>query len=339
MVNSNPYEILGLEKDASEADIKKAYKKLAMKYHPDKGGDEEKFKEISGAYSTLSDKDKRQQYDRFGTVDSSDMSMNDFHDIFSNIFGGDNPLFGNMFPHMNRQAKPKDKSITLYVTLEEVYQGKQIPYRLLKKKWKQGKTCPHCNGKGRISETLRIGPMLTQNIRECVHCQSMGEIFEETTATITENIIKIPLPPGIPDGHRLAIRQEGDQYGSGTPGDVIVTVRYKPHRLFRVSHENKMDLVMPLTMSFEEFMFGFERTIKLLNEEMVVLQSRNILFEEIKDKPMKVIREKGLRYRGQTGNLIIEFKIHMPKRNEQQRIKDLYPIQKLSVANSATILL
>ncbi|MAI15016.1 MAG: hypothetical protein CMM15_13460 [Rhodospirillaceae bacterium] len=339
MASSDPYEILGVKKDVSEADIKKAYKKLAMKYHPDKGGDEEKFKEISEAYSILSDKDKRQQYDRFGTVDSSNMNMSDFHDIFANIFGSDNPLFGNMFSNVQRQTKPKEKSITLYVTLEEVYQGKQIPYRLLKKRWKQGKKCPHCGGKGRISETIRMGPMLTQNIRECIHCQSMGEIFEETAAIISENIIKIPLPRGIPDGYRLAIRQEGDQYGSGIPGDVIVTVRHKPHRLFRVSRDNKMDLVLPLTLSFDEFLFGFERSIKFLNDEIFHVQSQKMLLTEINEKPIKLVQGKGFTYRGRTGDLIVELNIQMPKSKEQERIRDIYPPRKLNMPTATTVLL
>ena len=116
-MSKNFYDVLGIQKDASEGDIRKAYKKLAIKYHPDKGGDEEKFKEISEAYSVLSDSQKRQNYDRFGTVDNNDMNMNDFQDIFSNMFGGFNHgPFGNIFGGKPKAVKTKE--IKLYVTLE-----------------------------------------------------------------------------------------------------------------------------------------------------------------------------------------------------------------------------
>lgn len=336
----NPYQVLEVERNATDHDIKKAYKKMAMKHHPDKGGDEEKFKEISEAYSILSDKSKRDQFDRFGTVDDSEMNMNHFHDIFSNMFGGMNehPIFGSMFPQTSSSTS-KQKLITLHVTLEEVYQGKSIPYRLLKRKWKQGKTCPYCNGKGRNAETVRMGPMLTQSIRECVHCKGTGQMYEENMASIVETIIDIPLPAGIPDGHRLAIRGEGDQYGSSLPGDVIVTIRHKPHILYKVSSPNGMDLILPIKISFHEFLFGFERRLKSLGDEWIHIQSRKELFAEIKEKPVRTIPGKGLRYRGQVGNLILHFTIALPRIDERNVLEKMQARKSFTETTLETILL
>ena len=134
MSKENLYDVLGVSKEASETDIKKAYRKLAIKHHPDKGGDEETFKKISEAYGILSDKDKKRQYDMFGTYDSVPMdNMPNFNDIFEGIFGGRGSgsmeqMFGGMFGGMGGrpQQKGKDKTITLRVSLDEVYQGKTI---------------------------------------------------------------------------------------------------------------------------------------------------------------------------------------------------------------------
>lgn len=336
----NPYQVLEVDRDASDNDIKKAYKRMAMKHHPDKGGDEEKFKEISEAYSILSDKNKRDQFDRFGTVDASEMNMNHFQDIFSSMFGGMNehPIFGNIFPQTSG-TKSKQKTITLHVTLEEVYQGKSIPYRLLKRKWKQGKTCSYCNGKGRSAETVRMGPMLTQSIRECVHCKGTGQMYEENMASIVETIIDIPLPAGIPDGHRLAIRGEGDQYGSSLPGDVIVTIRHKPHVLYKVSPQNGMDLILPIKLSFDEFLFGFERRVKSLDDGWIHIQSRKELFSEIKEKPERIVRGKGLRYRGQVGNLILHFTIAIPSIHERKTLEQMQKRKSFTETTLETILL
>jgi DnaJ family protein A protein 2 len=326
-MSKNFYDVLGIQKDASEGDIRKAYKKLAIKYHPDKGGDEEKFKEISEAYSVLSDSQKRQNYDRFGTVDNNGMNMNDFQDIFSNMFGGFNHgPFGNIFGGKPKAVKTKE--IKLYVTLEEVFQGKCIPYRLLKKSWKFGTKCKYCEGKGRTVEMMQMGPMITQNVRECVHCQGLGEIYEENKAIIEEKIIDIPLPKGIHNQQRLAIRGEGDQYGSEKAGDVIVTILHKPHFIFETSKDNPNDLIYKCSLPFEKFLFGFEKKIKHLDGNYLEIVACKCPFENIEGNMNKILHGKGMSYRGQTGNLIIQFSISLPKPKIMSEIQSKYNIEK-----------
>ena len=323
-MKTDPYQVLGLEKNASDVDIRKAYKKLAIKYHPDKGGDEEKFKEISEAYSILSDTQKRQNYDRFGTVDDTAMNMNDFQDIFSSMFGGfGNSPFGNIFNH-NKPKSGKTKQIKLYVNLEEVYEGKSIPYRLLKKTWKLGTTCKYCQGKGRTVEMMQMGPMITQNVKECPHCEGIGEIYEENKATIEEKIIDIPLPKGIQNQQRLAIRGEGDQYGSERPGDIIVTIIHKPHSIFETSKDNPNDLIYKCNLSFEQFLFGFEKKIKYLDGTYLEIIACKCPFDKISGQMNIIIKGKGLTYRGQTGNLIIEFNIALPTSRITSELSSLY---------------
>jgi len=331
------YSVLGLTKSATSPEIKKAYKKLAMKHHPDKGGDEEMFKKISHAYSILSDENKRKQYDTFGTVDDQEgMNMQNFQDIFENMFGGGggfetmfggNPFGGGMF-HMSSSNRPSEKSpdkiITLHVSLEEVYTGKTIKYRLVTKKYTSGTSCKTCEGKGRVQQYMQLGPgMMTQSISPCTVCKGSGKQFEEKYAIHKDEIVDIPIPKGIPSGQRLAIRGKGDEYGGLPRGDVIVTVQHKPHSTFQKSVKNPFDLLYKQTISLEDYLFGFSCCVPFLDGKQYQLTYDK---NQKLDQPFQFrIKGKGFQYRQNSGDLICSFQLKYPSSETLNTLQNVLP--------------
>lgn len=326
----NLYEILGISKDSSATDIKKAYRKLAVKHHPDKGGDEEKFKKISHAYGILSDNDKRKQYDMFGTYDDSiPTNMPNFNDIFENIFqgGGMGDMFGGMFGGQRQQVKKgKDKPITLKVSLEEVFLGKIIKYRLVRKIWREGDKCRECDGNGQKIQMVQLGPgMVTQSISQCSKCSGNGFKYDEKFAKTEEEIIDIPLPKGIPSGHRLAIRGKGDQYGSLPNGDVIVTLEHKPHSSFQSSKRNPVDIIFEKSITLYEVINGFQFSFNYIDGKDIIVESKNGIRRI--DKPLCYrIPKKGFSYKNVQGDIVIHFKITIPKSIEEIQVNRVNPI-------------
>ena len=326
----NLYDILGISKDSSETDIKKAYRKLAVKHHPDKGGDEEVFKKISHAYGILSDTEKKKQYDMFGTYDDSmPTNMPNFNDIFENIFqgGGMGEMFGGMFGGTrNNTKKGKDKSITLKVSLEEVFLGKTIKYRLIRKIWKDGDKCRECNGTGQRIQMVQIGPgMVTQTINQCMKCAGCGFIYNEKYAKTEEEIIDIPLPKGIISGHRLAIRQKGDQYGNTPNGDVIVTIEHKPHSCFQSSKRNPVDIIYEHNLTLDEVINGFQFSFEYFDKKIINIESK----EGIRriDKPLCYrVPKRGFSYKNVQGDIVIHFKISIPKSIKEIQVNRVNPI-------------
>lgn len=323
----NLYEILGISKDASESEIKKAYRKLAIKHHPDKGGNEEVFKKISHAYGILSDNDKRKQYDMFGTYDDSmPTNMPNFNDIFENIFqgGGMGDIFGGIFGSQRQQVKKgKDKSITLKVSLEEVFLGKIIKYRLVRKIWREGDKCCECDGNGQKIQMVQLGPgMVTQSISQCSKCSGNGFKYDEKFAKTEEEIIDIPLPKGIPSGHRLAIRGKGDQYGSLPNGDIIVTIEHKPHSSFQSSKRNPIDIIYEHNLTLYEVINGFQFSFHYIDGKDIIVESKNGIRRI--DRPLCYrIPKKGFLYKNVQGDIVIHFKIVIPKSVEEIKLQKL----------------
>lgn len=233
----NYYEILGVSKDASIEEIKKVYRKLAIQYHPDKGGDENKFKEIAEAYEILSDDNKRREYNF--KLENPQMSGfggrnpfgGGFEDIFSQMFGG------NPFSNAQRRRTP-DKIIDVQITVIESFKGvdRDIEYsrksecRTCKGSGGEKTGCLVCSGQGHITQRVGTG-MFQQILRTvCNSCQGRGYIITNKCSTCSgtgtqDNIdrIRVNIPKGMDDKQMLKIEGMGDIF-NGTPGNLIIRI-------------------------------------------------------------------------------------------------------------------
>lgn len=252
------YEVLGLTKGASAEDIKKAYRKLVMKYHPDKGGDAEKFKEVTSAYEILSDPQKKQNFDQFGTPDGPPQ-MQGFPggfpgDIFSQMFRGG---FNGPFRRANHEHEVK-------ISLEDSYKGvtKNLHVTLQRLCFTCNKQCKHCRGAGKIQHQKQMGPFLQNIQQDCGECGGSGKVSSgchecEFKKIKLEKInLEMKLEKGIRDGDVVVMKGFGEQVQKQTgeePGDLIIHVRVKSHPDFIRQGD---DLVWTVKLSFEASVSG-----------------------------------------------------------------------------------
>jgi len=256
------YEILGIAKNADEAEIKKAYRKMALKYHPDKNqGDseaEEKFKEAAEAYEVLSNSEKRAQYDRYGHAGMGQggfgggMNMDDifsqFGDIFGNAFGGGGGSFGGSRGG-SRVVKGTNLRVKMKLTLEEIASGVKKKIKVNKLVNADGvtfKTCQTCNGTGRIMRVAQtfLGAMQTQST--CHVCQGAGKMIDKKPADSDaqglrrqEEVIEIEIPAGVEEGIQLSFQGKGNAGPfNGVSGDLIVQIEEAEHPELRRDGDN-----------------------------------------------------------------------------------------------------
>lgn len=254
------YEILGVSKNADEGEIKKAYRKMALKYHPDKNpGDkeaEEKFKEAAEAYEVLSDSNKRARYDQFGHAGMNGgggfgggMNMDDIFSQFGDVFGGAFGGFGGSRGGGSRMVKGSNLRVKMKLTLEEIAEGvkKKIKVnKLVNAEGVTSKTCGTCNGAGRVTRMAQtfLGNMQTQTT--CPTCQGSGKVIDYKPADADANglkrqeeVIEIDIPAGVEEGMQLSVTGKGNAGPfNGIPGDLIVVIEEIPHESLRREGEN-----------------------------------------------------------------------------------------------------
>jgi molecular chaperone DnaJ len=264
------YEVLGCSRTASEAELKSAYRKLAMEHHPDRNGGCEnaagKFKEINEAYSVLSDPQKRAAYDRFGHAGLNGANgfngHHDINDIFNEVFGS---AFGDMFARRTSSgpARGSDLRYDLEITLEQAFSGADVEVTVPTavtcdtcegsgaKAGTSASTCSTCNGHGRV----RASQGFFQIERTCPRCGGQGKVVADPCRSChgqgqvrRERTLQIKVPAGIEDGARIRLAGEGDSGARGGPrGDLYLFVSVAPHDLFE---RDGMDLhcVVPVPM-------------------------------------------------------------------------------------------
>ncbi|HEX7022532.1 MAG TPA: molecular chaperone DnaJ [Trueperaceae bacterium] len=251
------YELLGVSRDADGSAIKTAYRKLALKYHPDRNpGDheaEEKFKHINEAYAVLSDPQRRNHYDRYGSADPQAQFNGDIFDIFASVFGGGFGGFGAS-ARAQRGQQGEDLEAELTITLEQARDGATVPLEVTRmtacdrchgdraEPGTGGKTtCPTCGGAGVVRTQAQsfFGAVVTN--RTCPQCQGLGEVVTTRCGKCggsgrmkRSDEVEVSLPRGIDGGYRLRIPQQGNAgVDGGRPGDLYVYIELAPHEHFQ----------------------------------------------------------------------------------------------------------
>ncbi len=351
------YQILGIDKKASKDDVKKAFRTLAHKHHPDKkGGDEAKFKEINEAYTVLSDEKKRAEYDAYGRVFSDgqgpgsgagqnggfggfDFSqftqggngfgdMN-FGDIFSDFFGGGRG---------ERSRRGRDISIDAELSFEEAIFG--VTRKILLNKTStcrtcngsggapgtQLSTCKTCNGKGKIREVRGtiLGSFATERV--CGACHGNGKVPNEKCKTCggagvtrQENEISVKIPAGIENGEMIRLTAAGESVSGGSPGDLYIKVHVKRHPVFR---KEGLNLLTDLKVKLSDALLGAEYSLKTLDGNVAIKIPAHISFGEVLR-----IKGKGVPSdRGHRGDLMVRIIIELPQtlsREARKKIEEL----------------
>lgn len=294
MANKDYYDILGISKGASDDEIKKAYRKLAMKYHPDRNPDnkeaEEKFKDINEAYQVLSDPQKKSQYDQFGTTDFNggfggsggfDFSgMGGFEDIFDSFFGG-----GFSSRRRNGPERGADLEYTLNLTFEEAVFGVEKEISISKnencencngtgsKPGSNAKTCDKCGGTGQVryQRNTPLGSFVST--ATCDKCNGTGKVITDPCShchgkgTVRKNKkVKIKIPAGVDTGNVLPLRGQGEPGKNGGPtGDLYINIRVSSHKVF---NRKGFDIYIEEHISFGKASFGTELKVPTIDGDV-----------------------------------------------------------------------
>ena len=320
------YEVRGLKKGAGEDEIKKAFRKMAMKYHPDKNpGDrtaEEKFKEVNEAYSVLSDPEKKSKYDRFGHAGVDPNSG----------FGGGG--FGGQQRRANQPKKGRDLQKAITITFEEACFGTKKDLQINKyvtcptckgegnKPGTSKKTCPKCGGSGQVSQTQKTPFGQFQSVTTCDQCGGSGKIIEEPcpeckgTGRIRKSVkLSIDIPAGVDNESVIPIRGQGEPGTNGGPdGDLYIVITVKPHKIFKRKGD---DLYLEMPISFDQAALGAELIVPTLDGKVsykIPAGTQPGTVFRLKEKGVKKLRREA------KGDLYVKVNLEVPtKLNNKQK--------------------
>jgi molecular chaperone DnaJ len=261
------YEVLGVSKNASPDEIKKAFRRLAVQHHPDRGGDEAKFRELNEAYEILKDESKRKRYDQFGHAGVGSSASSDGNPFagfgggaqdFSFDFGdlGLGDIFGSFFGgdaggRRNRQARGQDIETSIEISFEQAVFGTEVDMSLTMQDTcshcsgttvEPGydlKTCDNCGGSGQVTNVMRTVFGNIQQSAPCPKCEGRGQIPEKVCTVChgkgtqrRSQVVRLKIPAGVDDGATIRLREHGEAIAHGPKGDLYVNIRVKPHKKF-----------------------------------------------------------------------------------------------------------
>lgn len=337
------YDILGVKPGCSPEDLKKAYRKLALKYHPDKNPNEgERFKQISQAYEVLSDPEKKRIYDQGGEQALKEGGVSGGFsspmDLFDMFFGGGG--FGG--GRARRERRGKDVVHQLSVSLEELYKGTLRKLALQKNvicdkcEGRGGKVgaveqCPTCRGTGMQVQIQQLGPGIIQQVQSmCTDCRGTGERINpkdrckhcQGRKTIKDRkILEVHVDAGMNDGQKIIFNGEGDQEPGYEPGDIIVVLDEKEHSVFKRLGN---DLFLRMEILLVEALCGFQKVIKTLDDRDLVITA--IPGEVTRHSEVKYIANEGMPYYKNPmdkGRMLVQFIVNFPSEIPPQVIPAL----------------
>jgi molecular chaperone DnaJ len=331
MAKRDYYEILGISKGAGADEIKKAYRKMAIKHHPDKNPDnkeaEAKFKEAAEAYEVLSNADKKARYDQFGHQAFEGMNMDDifsqFGDIFGGAFGGGG--FSGFSGGGQRRVKGSNLRIRVKLTLEEIANGVEKKIKVRRKVQAKGttyKTCTTCHGSGQITRITNTILGRMQTATTCNTCHGAGQIIDKKPADadeqglkIAEETVAIKIPAGVVDGMQLKVAGKGNEApGNGISGDLLVAIEEEAHETLQREGDN---LHYDLYVSLPDAILGTSKEIDTVTGKVRIkieqgVQSGKIL--RLRGKGIPSINGYG------RGDLLVHVNVWTPKTlSKQQR--------------------
>ncbi len=345
MTKRDYYDILGVQKGSSKEDIKKAFHKLAHKYHPDKaGGDASKFKEISEAYAVLSDDKKKAEYDSYGQTfgaggapNAGGFDFSGFSDMFAGGNGGFNvdigDIFGDVFGGGSRSRRGRDISIDLQLTFKESVFGVTRTVLLAKvsncetckgsgaKPGSGSVTCNACGGKGKIHNTTSSPFGTFSSTTTCTKCRGTGEIPKEKCATCggegvyrRQEEISIAVPAGIESGEMIRLGGGGEAVQGGQAGDLYVKIHVQPDARFRKDGPN---IITDLSVKLSDALLGSDYTVETLDGSVTVGIPAGI-------SHLEMLRVKGHGVpvsKSKRGDLFVRIKIPLPSKLSREARK------------------
>nr|XP_043628520.1 dnaJ protein homolog 2-like [Erigeron canadensis] len=334
------YEVLGVPQSASQEELKKAYRKAAIKNHPDKGGDSEKFKELSQAYEVLSNPEKREIYDQYGEdglkegLGGGGSAGGSPFDIFDQLFngGGFGGGFGGGGSSRTRKTRGEDVTQVLKVSLEDVYNGTtkklSLSRNVLCKKCKgkgtksgASSTCYGCQGSGMKVTTRQIAPGMIQQMQHvCPECRGSGESINERDrclqckgkkVTSEKKVLEVYVEKGMQDGQKITFEGQADEAPDTVTGNIVFILQLKEHPKFKRKQD---DLYVEHNVSLTEALCGFQFVLTHLDGRQLLVKTNP--GEVIRPDQYKGINDEGMPQWGRPfmkGKLVIHFNVAFPE--------------------------
>lgn len=327
MPSTELYDILKVSPTASQEEIKKAYRILALKHHPDKGGDPEEFKKINSAYVILSDPKKREMYDQTGSSgeggNEPNFSPENFAGMFGDILGGlggFGSLGGLFHAFRNARRKAQPTQYIYNVKLEDICTRKVGHLKIVRDRVcpcsKDAPQCSSCSGKGAKISARQIAPGMFQQFQQpCEECKGQGKKYSscdncQEGLKSEEKIFDIPLSPEIENGHNFVFEGEGNQARDVEPGDFVVSIQYMRHSLFQPENGN---LLYTHNITLKEALMGYNYLLTHPSGKIIDISTKEITIPET----IRTFPDSGISYKS---SLIVKYKITFPTQiSEKQR--------------------